>query len=66
MEIVTPLLKKEEDPYTKGGFCNRIRTNYARSFTSTLAFLYINGGFKVLLSTALKPLLKEKYNLTIN
>ena len=52
---------EEED---KTHFCKRIIKNYDGSFTSNLALLYINGGFKVLYSVALNPIYKVKYGLT--
>jgi len=47
-------------------FLQRIKTNYDSSFTANLAFLYINGGFKVLYSVALKEILKTNYGLSPN
>ena len=46
-------------------YFGRLRA-YDRSFTANLAFLYINGGFKVLYSVALKEMFKSYYKLSPN
>ena len=56
-----PLLQLE-----KTSFLGRITANYDRSFVSNLAFLYVNGGFKVLYSVALKEILKSNYGMSPN
>jgi len=44
----------------------RIWKTYERSFVLNLAFLYINGGFKVLYDVALKEMFKSIYKLSPN
>ena len=57
---INPLIAQEQ----QNTFIKRIGSNYEKSFIMTLALLYVNGGFKVLYSVALKKIFKDTYGMS--
>ena len=55
-----------EVPLPESSFLKRVLSQYDKSFIANLAFLYINGGFKVLYDVALKEMFKTVYKLSPN